>query len=53
MEEININMNNLMTELEKEMTANPELSMMGSPISLIENSQSYKNIWIKWSKTII
>ena len=33
-----------MTELEKEMTANPELSMMGSPISLIENSQSYKNI---------
>ena len=44
MEEININMNNLMTELEKEMTANPELSMMGSPISLIENSQSYKNI---------
>ncbi len=44
MEEININMNNLMTELEKEMTANPELSVMGSPISLIENSQSYKNI---------
>lgn len=41
---INTNMDTLMAELEKEMTNNPELTLIGSPIRLIEESQAYKKI---------
>lgn len=44
LEKINTNMDTLMAEIEKEMTDNPELAMMGSPITIIEESQAYQKI---------
>lgn len=44
LETINTNMNYLMIELEKEMTANPALGLMGSPIKIIEESEAYQEI---------
>ena len=44
LDEINVNMNNLMSEIDTEMRTNPETAIMGSPIEFIENSQTYKNI---------
>lgn len=41
---INDNMNRLMSEIEKEMRADPKIAMLGSPIDFIRNSSSYKNI---------
>lgn len=42
--DINTNMESLMTEIETEMRTNPEVAMMGNPIDIIKESQSYKNI---------
>ena len=44
LEDINVNMDSLMSEIEQEMKTNPELAMLGSPISFIKQSQAYKNI---------
>ncbi len=44
LDEINTNMNSLMSEIETGMRTNPQLAMMGSPIDFIKESQSYKNI---------
>lgn len=44
LDDINTNMNSLMTEIETEMRTNPQVAMMGSPINIIKESQSYKNI---------
>lgn len=44
LDDININMNSLMTEIETEMRTKPQVAMMGTPINIIKESQSYKNI---------
>lgn len=44
LDDINTNMNSLMTEIETEMRTKPQVAMMGSPINIIKESQSYKNI---------
>lgn len=42
--DINTNMNSLMTEIETQMRTDPKVAMMASPIKIIKESQSYKNI---------